>query len=236
MMGTEPLQMALPVTLPDDETFASYFGGEASLEVTHLKTTLATLKNSFHFTYLCGLADSGKSHLLYATCIHAQELGLSTILLSLREVIDFGPAVLDSLENLDVVCIDDVHLVAGIESWEKALFNFYNRFNEPGKSLVVTADLPPSMLNISLPDLESRLAWGTTFQIRSMSDDDKAEALVKRANMRGLELTDECARFLLTRLSRDMRALLDVLDKLDHASMAAQRKLTIPFIKTTLRL
>ncbi|MGB1029745.1 MAG: HdaA/DnaA family protein, partial [Pseudoalteromonas marina] len=114
--------------------------------------------------------------------------------------------------------------------------NFFNRFNEPGKMLVVTADLLPNMLNISLPDLESRLTWGTTFQIRSMSDDDKAQALVKRAHMRGLELSDECARFLLTRLSRDMRALLDVLDKLDHASMAAQRKLTIPFIKSTLKL
>jgi DnaA family protein len=69
-----------------------------------------------------------------------------------------------------------------------------------------------------------------------MSDDDKAEALVKRAKMRGLELSIECARFLLTRLSRDMRALLDVLDKLDHASMVQQRKLTIPFIKVTLNL
>ena len=69
-----------------------------------------------------------------------------------------------------------------------------------------------------------------------MSDDDKAQALVKRTKMRGLELSDECARFLLTRLSRDMRTLLDVLDKLDHASMAAQRKLTIPFIKSTLKL
>nr|WP_152085626.1 DnaA inactivator Hda [Pseudoalteromonas sp. A25] len=236
MMSNEPLQMALPVTLPDDETFESYFGGAQSLEVNHLKASLQNITKDFQYTYLCGLADSGKSHLLYATCIHAQEMGLSTILLSLREVIDFGPAVLDGLEALDVVCIDDVHLVAGAESWEKALFNFFNRFNEPNKCLVVTADLLPNMLNINLPDLESRLAWGTTFQIRSMSDDDKAEALVKRANMRGLELSDECARFLLTRLSRDMRALLDVLDKLDHASMAAQRKLTIPFIKTTLNL
>ncbi|HAU04534.1 MAG TPA: DnaA regulatory inactivator Hda, partial [Pseudoalteromonas shioyasakiensis] len=118
----------------------------------------------------------------------------------------------------------------------KGLFNFFNRFNEPGKYLVVTADLLPDMLHINLPDLVSRLKWGTTLQIRSMSDDDKAEALVRRAHMRGLELTDECARFLLTRLSRDMRALLDVLDKLDHASMAAQRKLTIPFIKSTLKL
>ncbi|WP_462171768.1 DnaA regulatory inactivator Hda [Pseudoalteromonas xiamenensis] len=232
----EPMQMALPVTLPDDETFSSYFGGEQSLEVTHLKSAFAKREAQFQFTYLCGLADSGKSHLLYATCVYAQELGLSTMLLSLREVLHYGPEMLDGLDALDVVCIDDMQLVAGNESWEKALFNFYNRFNEPGKLLVVAADLLPNMLNLFLPDLESRLTWGTTFQIRSMSDDDKAEALVKRAKMRGLELSDDCSRFLLTRLSRDMRALLDVLDKLDHASMAAQRKLTIPFIKSTLGL
>jgi DnaA family protein len=232
----EPMQLALAVTLPDDETYTSYFGGEQSLEVTHLKTAFANREKQFQFTYLCGLADSGKSHLLYATCVYAQDLGLSPMLLSLRDVLHYGPEMLDGLDNLDVVCVDDLQLIAGHEGWEKALFNFFNRFNEKGKLLVIAADLLPSMLNLSLPDLESRLTWGTTFQIRSMSDDDKAEALVKRAKMRGLELSDECSRFLLTRLSRDMRALLDVLDKLDHASMAAQRKLTIPFIKSTLGL
>ncbi|WP_171035455.1 DnaA regulatory inactivator Hda [Pseudoalteromonas ruthenica] len=229
-------QLALPVTLPDDETYASYFGGEDSLEVNHLKAAFEHLTQQFQYTYLCGLGDSGKSHLLYATCIHAQEQGLSSMLLSLSEVQPFGAQVLEGLDTLDVVCIDDLHLVAGDEAWEKALFNFFNRFNEPGKLLLISADLLPDMLNITLPDLESRLKWGTTLQIRSMSDDDKAQALTNRAKMRGLELSDDCARFLLTRLSRDMRALLDVLDTLDHASMAAQRKLTIPFIKATLKL
>ncbi|MCF2861880.1 DnaA regulatory inactivator Hda [Pseudoalteromonas sp. Cnat2-41] len=229
-------QLALPVTLPDDETYASYFGGEDSLEVNHLKAAFEHLTQQFQYTYLCGLGDSGKSHLLYATCIHAQEQGLSSMLLSLSEVQQFGAQVLEGLDTLDVVCIDDLHLVAGDETWEKALFNFFNRFNEPGKLLLISADLLPDMLNITLPDLESRLKWGTTLQIRSMSDDDKAQALTNRAKMRGLELSDDCARFLLTRLSRDMRALLDVLDTLDHASMAAQRKLTIPFIKATLKL
>lgn len=117
MQVIEPVQMALPVTLPDDETFASYFGGENSLEVSHLKSAFDSLATTFQYTYLCGLGDSGKSHLLYATCIHAQERGLSTMLLSMREVIDFGPMVLDGLDALDVLCIDDVHLVAGNDAW-----------------------------------------------------------------------------------------------------------------------
>ena len=205
--------------------------------VKQLEVGLTQLEGAtFNYVYLCGFSDSGKSHLLYATCIRAQELGLSCFLLSCKDLAWLDPHVLDDLEKLDVICIDDIQQVAGDPVWEKALFNFFNRFNGDGKMLVVAGDLLPNMLNITLPDLESRLNWGTTFQIRSMSDDDKAEALVKRANMRGLELTDECARFLLTRLSRDMRALLDILDRLDHASMAAQRKLTIPFIKATLKL
>ncbi len=232
----EPAQLALPVTLPDDQTFASYFGGEDSVEVNHLKSAVNDIQSAFHYTYLCGLSDSGKSHLLYATCIYAQERGLTSMLLSLKDVLAMSPAMLDGLEALDVVCVDDMDLIAGNEAWEKAFFNFYNRFNEAGKCLVIAADLLPDMLNIGLPDLESRLKWGTTFQIRSMSDDDKAEALVARAKMRGLELSIECARFLLTRMSRDMRALLDILDTLDHASMVQQRKLTIPFIKSTLNL
>ena len=81
-MTNEPMQMALPVTLPDDETFSSYFGGENSQVVMHLQSILERSKqgNKFEFTYLCGLAESGKSHLLYASCVKAQELGLSTIL------------------------------------------------------------------------------------------------------------------------------------------------------------
>ena len=130
----DPMQMALPVTLPDDETFTSYFGGENSLEVSHLKDAFTKLSSKFQYTYLCGLGDSGKSHLLYATCIDAQERGLSTMLLSMREVIDYGPMVLDGLETLDVLCIDDVHLVAGNDAWEKGLFNFLGTRSSRGKS------------------------------------------------------------------------------------------------------
>ena len=230
-------QMALPVTLPDDETFSSFFGGDNSHVVKQLESGLTSLNtSSFNFVYLCGFAESGKSHLLYATCVRAQELGLACFLLSFKDLAWLNPDVLDDLEKLDVICIDDIQVIAGDPVWEKALFNFFNRFNAAGKMLVIAGDLLPNMLNIELPDLESRLQWGTTFQIRSMSDDDKAEALVRRANMRGLTLTEEATRFLLSRVSRDMRALLDILDKLDHASIVEQRKLTIPFIKTTLNL
>ena len=51
---------------------------------------------------------------------------------------------------------------------------------------------------------------------------------------RGLHLTDEVGRFILTRGARSMSALFDLLEQLDQASLQAQRKLTIPFLKETL--
>lgn len=229
-------QLTLAVTLPDDETFLSFYGDDNEHVVHHLQQLMANPPAQFNFCYLCGLAEAGKSHLLYAACVTAQERGLSNMLLALKDHDHLTPDILHDLEQIDVVCIDDLHLIAGLDGWERALFNFFNRFNEPGKVLLVSADQLPDALDIHLPDLLSRLKWGTTFQVRSINNDDKVFALVKRAQLRGFELTEEAARFLVARVSRDMRSLMDHLDKLDRASMRHKRKLTIPFIKEILQL
>jgi DnaA family protein len=52
--------------------------------------------------------------------------------------------------------------------------------------------------------------------------------------MRGLDLPVETANYLLTRRKRDMASLYALLDRLDLESLNAQRRLTIPFVKTVL--
>ncbi|MOA50116.1 DnaA regulatory inactivator Hda [compost metagenome] len=84
---------------------------------------------------------------------------------------------------------------------------------------------------MKLPDLKSRLTLALVFQLHALSDEDKLRALQLRASRRGLHLTDEVGRFILTRGPRSMNLLFDLLDILDQASLQAQRKLTIPFLK-----
>ncbi len=57
-----------------------------------------------------------------------------------------------------------------------------------------------------------------------------------RSDLRGFKLPIDVGRFLLNRLSRDMRTLLSTLNQLDNASFSAKRKLTIPFVKEILAL
>jgi DnaA family protein len=127
--------------------------------------------------------------------------------------------------------------VAGDEPWEMAIFNLYNRILESGKTrLLITGDCPPRQLNLGLPDLASRLDWGQIYKLQPLSDEDKLQALQLRARLRGFEMPEDVCRFLLKRLDREMRSLFMTLDQLDHASITAQRKLTIPFVKEILKL
>ena len=87
-----------------------------------------------------------------------------------------------------------------------------------------------------MPDLASRLDWGRVVGLLPLDDADKLRALQLRAQLRGLSLSDDVGRYLLQHLARDMRSLCHALERLDRASLVAQRRLTLPFIKQVLAI
>ena len=229
-------QLALSVQLPDDETFTSFTSEENKAVVNQLKsfiTQTEKLPNSF---YLFGLSGVGKSHLLHACSSYATQQGKTSVCLSCAELKQLPVEVLDGLEQIDLICLDDINLIAGDQNWQQAIFDLYNRVLEQNKCLLVSGDESAQQLGITLPDLVSRLSWGLTEQVKPLDDEEKSAALKYRAMQRGLLLTDDAVRFLLNRASRDMTSLLETLDVLDKASIREQRKITIPFIKDVLSL
>ena len=186
--------------------------------------------------YCWGGAGSGKTHLLQATCRHASTAGRRAAYLSVRDSGELPPEVLSGWENFQLVCIDDVDAAAGHTGWEEALFHLYNRLADSGNSLLVSATVAPAQLAIRLPDLVSRLGAGLVYQLHTLDDEQSLEAMRLRARQRGFELPQETGRYLLRRLPRDLPALMTLLDRLDTASLAAQRKLTVPFVKSVLDL
>jgi DnaA family protein len=185
------------------------------------------LKKSEPFIYCYGDSGIGKTHLLQACC-HAAE---PIFYFSLKNYRDLSPTIFEALENQACVCIDDVDSIVCNKEWEEALFHFYNRARENNTQLLVSAQKPPQQLRCILPDLQSRLNWGLIFEIKNLSDSEKKFALKMRAAIRGLYLSDEVANYLIHHHSRNMRDLFFALEKLDQASLAAKRKLTIPFVK-----
>lgn len=227
-------QLTLGVGFKDEGTFANYYAGKNSLLVEELKK--AAQGSGERVIYFYGGGGQGCTHLLQACCHEAYQNGLSAAYLPLASLIDFSPDVLEGLESRDLICIDDVHMIAGKPIWEEAFFHAYNRIHDMGSRLIVTAKMAPKSLGLTLPDVVSRLSWGIVLQLQALTDDEKLQVLMMRAERRGLTLSEEVGKFILTHCPRHMSTLFSALDTLDKVSLAAQRKLTIPFVKTVLAI
>ena len=122
----------------------------------------------------------------------------------------------------------------GNDDWEQALFHFFNRARDSGCRLLVSADRAPRFLPVVLADLQSRLSWGIVYELPVFTDKDRLDLLIMRASGRGLVLSPELANFIISRAPRGLSQLLAILNKLDAASLAEKRPLSIPFAKAVL--
>jgi DnaA family protein len=226
------VQLPLGLALNDSATFANYYPQPNAAPVHALQACAAGAEPAV--VYLWGAPETGRTHLLQAACHAAAAGGGSVAYLPLGGADELQPEMLEGLESMALVCLDDLDRIAGSEPWEMALFSLFNHLRELGGHLAVSAIGRPQDLGLQLPDLVSRLGWGAVFRLRPLDDDQKLAALTLRARGRGLELPPEAGRYLLRRYARDMSALYGLLEQLDQASLAAQRRLTVPFIKATL--
>ena len=233
---SEPhFQLPLPIHQFDNDTLENFYAENNQLLLSSLQKNFSHLSQPFF--YLWGQRGCGKSHLLKAICHHYLTHQRPALYVPLNKAQYFSSAVLENLEQQELVCLDDLQEVIGNPDWEVAIFDLINRIRETGKTLlVISADQSPTNLSAHLPDLASRLTWGEVYQLMPLNDQQKIAVLQLAAHQRGIELPDETANFLFKRLERDMKTLFNALEKLDQASLQAQRKLTIPFVKEILSL
>jgi len=225
-------QIPLGVRLPDRAVFASFLPARNAQALEHARRVAQAQTGGL--TWLCGPGGSGKTHLLQAICAAASER-MHAGYVPLAQLASLGVGVLEGLPQLQCLCLDDLDRVAGDGAWERAIFGLLRELEEGGGRLILSARAPPALVSWALADLGSRCAAGAVFQLRVLDEQEQHAALQLRARLRGLELPDETWRWLQRRLPRDMRTLYELLDTLDEAALAAQRRLTIPFIREVLR-
>jgi DnaA family protein len=228
-------QLPLDLRLADFALFETFYPGANVAVVSALREAATTPGRQVLWVW--GAAGSGRSHLLQAAVAAAAAAGQSCawLPLNMKEGVgDLSPGMLEGMGKLNLLCVDDVDAVAGDAEWERALFNVFEDLRNNDGRLIVTAAAPTNDVAFGLPDLKSRLASGPTWKLRAMDDDALLAALQLRSQWRGLDLPDETGRFLLKRVERTTEALFTLLDQLDEAALAAQRKLTVPFVSSVI--
>ena len=218
-------QLPLKVRLPAHAVFESFSVGQNSEVLAALRA------RSGPPLWLFGAGGVGKTHLLQAACAAA---GTDGAYFPLSTPERPPPEALQGFERARVLCLDDVGDIAGEQVWEQALFELYNAAVEFGTRLIFAAAAAPRQIAWALDDWRSRAAASVVYQIRELDDAGRMTALSLRARQRGLVLPEETAEYLVKRVPRDLPSLCRILDALDEASLVAQRRLTIPFIRAAL--
>lgn len=226
-------QLPLALRWPAHQRFDEFRAGENGIAVDLLRR--AVIETAPTALYMAGAPGSGRTHLLIATCAAASEAGRSAQYLplaTLRAANAAAPnARISAFGGSDLLALDDVDAIAGDAAAEHALFDLYNRCRADGATLLFAAAAPPTRIGLTLPDLVSRLSACTQILLKPLAESERRDLLRERAAARGIELDDAALDWLFAREKRDLASLIAVLDRVDNASLAAQRRVTVPFLR-----
>jgi DnaA family protein len=231
MSSDRARQLPLALRFPPDQRLETYV---AAPDGALAQLRALALQPDADWMYLAGAAGSGKTHLALAACACAEAAGRRAAYLPLRSAAGRLADALEALESADLVALDDIDAIAGNRGDEVALFDFHNRMRARGAAMLYTSSAAPDGLALVLPDLRSRLAQCARIALPVLDDAGRRDVLRGRAARRGVAVDDAALDWLLRRVGRDLGGLTRLFDRLDRASLAAQRRLTVPFLRQAL--
>jgi len=220
-------QLVLDMGLPTGPTLANFCAGPNAAALAHLKLWLGEGSHALRSpvpTYLWGGSGCGKTHLLKALRAALQQQGDTVGWLDASVQM---PPEFD--ERWACVLLDDVQ--AFDAGQQHAAFNWFVNAQTHQMAVIAAGSLPPADLKLR-DDLRTRLGWGTVFALQALSEPERRAVLRQAADTRGIALSDEVMDFMLTRFSRDLGSLMELLDLMDGYALQTQRAITIPLIKT----
>lgn len=220
-------QIPLRLRFGTEPRFESFEPADAAA----LQATRRLAAGGAERVFLSGPPGSGKTHLLQAACAAAAALGRQPAYLPLATLGAHAEAALQAQPAADLVCIDGVDAIAGLRAVELALFALHNRQQDSGGGLLYAASLGPDALPLALPDLRSRLQHCTRFALQPLDEAERRRWLQHRAAARGLQLDEPVLDYLFRRVGRDLATLGQLLERIDRESLAAKRRVTVPFLR-----
>ncbi len=226
-------QTLIPADIGNDIVLESFYESGNETLIKELKNLLFGVRTR-PILYLWGESGSGKTHLLNACCIAAGKRLKPGIYVSLTGQSDDKLDELIPVAANTILCVDDIDTIAGLENAQVKILSLYESTIQNSGALIVSGSAPPGKINLELKDLESRLSYGGVYHVHPLDEEQKQQALRRQARSRGFYLDEKVIAFIMSHCDRDTRSLFALLDKLDHASLRAHRKITIPFLKSLL--
>lgn len=183
---------------------------------------------------LRGPAGCGKTHLLHAALDEAQSKGREGAFLPLAALGTSAADMVAAQPVAKLVVVDDLDEARVDAALQHALFALHNRVGDAGGRLLYACRGQPAEWSDLLPDLRSRLGQATQALLGPLDEAQRRQWFLQRAGALGMQLEEPALEYLFRRVGRDLPGLQRLLERIDRDSLAAQRKLTVPFLRDLL--
>ena len=179
-------------------------------------------KTTFNPLFLYGASGVGKTHLCHAAGLRIRELHPEKRVLYVSSHlfrVQYADAVrkntsndfLNFYQNLDVLILDDIHELIGMEKTQHIFFHIFNNLHQLGKQLVLTSDKAPIDLRGMEERMITRLKWGLTAEIARPDKELRRTILRNKIDHEGLKMKDEVFNFIVDNVTENVRDMEGVL-------------------------
>lgn len=230
------VQMPLKIGLRSEACFETFVTEQENIALALNSLQNALMKNSGSAFYLYGSGGAGKTHLLQAACRFVTEQEKASVYLPLSDdSLPLIPDVLVGLEQMPLVCLDDIDVIIGEAKWELALANLLTKSSVQGHTVILSGKNSINSWEIVTQELLKALMNVLPIEIMPLSDKKELiTALMRHSSRLGFELPKEVGNYLIKQFSTDLQELLAVLKMLEQATLVEKRRLTLPFVKDVL--
>jgi len=230
------VQLPLKIGLRDDACFETFVTEKESLALAFNGLQGALMQSNGRAFYLHGDSGVGKTHLLQASCRFVTEQGKASVYLPFEDhSLPLIPDVLMGLEQMPLVCLDDMPQIIGQKKWEQSLANLITKISVQGHTLILAGQQPINDWNIVTTDLAKALMTVLPIEMQALEEKEEIIFALQRHSLRlGFELPNDVGNYLIKTFSTDLQELLAVLKLLEQATLVEKRRLTLPFVKQVL--
>jgi chromosomal replication initiator protein len=254
-VAEEPVAPPAAPTLPERDasslnpkyTFESFVVGSSNQFAHAAARAVAEIPSkSYNPLFIYGGVGLGKTHLMHAIghYILARQKRLNLLYIStdrfINEMInairfDRLPSFRQKYRSIDVLLIDDIQFIAGKDRTQEEFFHIFNALHDAQKQIVVSSDCPPRQIPTIEERLHSRFEWGLIADIQAPDIETKVAILRKKAEAERVELPENVALFIASKVKTNIRELEGSLIRLIAYASLTGRDIDLPLAQETLR-
>jgi len=220
-------QLSLPISLDSKMLLDNFI---ANSELVNLIHQLFQDKKASEI-YVYGLTGQGKTHVLQGVILKALASDKNAIYIDCID--SFPEHLLDFIDQLSFISFDNVDLIS--KENQEIFFDLYNRARQAGVVILVSGSSLPADLTV-MKDLKTRLSLAAVYKLEALNDELTMDVLNKQMNDRNLTIDSKIYEYLFKNYSRDLNTLVFAMNQLDKASLQSKKAISIPFVKTVLKI